>query len=354
MEIARVSLKYALYVFLVIFMIIVPPLFSAIGYTWPVVVISYGMAFAIGGLGFNLLLGYTGLLSFGHAAFFGGGAYIAALYFKYMRPVPYGKPQPLFVTSLEVWLLLAIVGIAIISMIFGAICVRHTEVYFAVLALALSMVLWGLAFRLYWYTGGGEGMRVPTPSLLGIDYHDAVEISRTMTKLEFFVGPYYYYELFIFLICIAVMWVIVKSPFGKTLQSIRANATRAEFVGIRVRMYRWIAFVLSGIFASIGGVLWAPINGQCTPDVLYWFTSGIFVFLTIVGGYRMFAGPLVGGILYEFLEIYARGHFHEIWQIILGGILVVFVLFLPKGITGGLVSLYERIKVGRMRSGGLA
>ena len=184
----------------------------------------YGLTFAIAALGFNLLLGYTGLLSFGHSAYFGMGAYTVAFIVR-----------DLHVQSMELCILGGLLSTLVISALFGYVCVRHTRIFFGILTLALSQVLWSLAFKFFWVTGGTDGIRVPRSSvtLLGglLDFKGAGAYSR-------FVYAYYYYVLIVFLIAVAVMWVIVHSPFGKALQAIRDNETRASFVGIRVRRYR--------------------------------------------------------------------------------------------------------------------
>jgi branched-chain amino acid transport system permease protein len=129
------------------------------------------------------------------------------------------------------------------------------------------------------------------------------------------------------------MWVIVHSPFGKALQAIRDNETRAEFVGAQVRRYRWVAFVVSGAYAGLAGALWAPLNGLTTPDIMHWTFSGKIVFFTVLGGFQTFAGPIIGAIVYNYLETYAVGH-TVYWQMVLGIVLVVLVLALPAGIAG--------------------
>ena len=113
------------------------------------------------------------------------------------------------------------------------------------------------------------------------------------------------------------MWVIVHSPFGKALQAIRDNETRASFVGIRVRRYRWIAFVISGTFTGLAGMLWVPLNGLTTPDILYWPFSGEIVFMTVLGGFRTFTGPIVGAIAFNYLKVYAVAS-SQYWQLLLG------------------------------------
>src|SRR5262249_33948608 len=147
------------------------------------------------------------------------------------------------IASMELFLAGSIISSAILSVVFGFVCVRYTRIFFGILTLALSQVLWSLAFKFFWVTGGTDGLRVPTPSLLGISPGD--------DKMEFLAHGYYYYVLAVFIICVMLMWVIVHSPFGKALQAIRDNETRATFIGIRIRRYRLIAFVISGIFTGI-------------------------------------------------------------------------------------------------------
>lgn len=285
--------------------------------------LAYGLVMAIAALGFNLLLGYTGLLSFGHSAFFGVGAYTVALMVKYLK-----------IASMELFLVGAIVASVLVAALFGIVCVRYTRIFFGILTLALSQVLWSLAFKFFWVTGGTDGLRVPTPTLVGL-------VTGKGDKIDFLAHAYYFYVLVIFFGCVALMWVIVNSPFGKALQSIRDNETRAEFVGVQVRHYRWVAFVVSGLFTGLAGALWVPLNGLITPDNLHWTFSGKIVFMTVLGGFGTFPGPIVGAILYNYLEAYAVGN-TVYWQFVLGTVLVVLVLSLPTGVVGTAGRLLER------------
>jgi len=149
--------------------------------------------------------------------------------------------------------------------------------------------------------------------------------------------------LALFTVCVIVMWVIVHSPFGKALQAIRDNETRAEFIGIRIRRYRLIAFVVSGAFAGVAGALWAPLNGLATPDVLVWTFSGEIVFMAVLGGFNSFIGPIVGAMAFTYLKTYAVG-FTVYWQLLLGTVLVVLVLALPKGIMGMVELLVAKVR----------
>ena len=284
------------------------------------VLLSYGLIFAIAALGFNLLLGYTGLLSFGHSAYFGTGAYAVAFIVK-----------DLHIVSMEAFILGGILASALVSGIFGFMCVRYTRIFFGILTLALSQVLWSLAFKFFWVTGGTDGLRVPTPSLLGGLVSMAV--GRAEDKLGFLSHRYYYYVLVVFCLCVGLMWLIVHSPFGKALQAIRDNETRAEFVGVQVWHYRWVAFLISGVFTGLAGALWVPLNGLVTPDILHWTFSGKIVFFTVLGGFQTFVGPIIGAVVYNYLETFAVGY-TVYWQMFLGIVLVVLVLALPAGIVG--------------------
>jgi branched-chain amino acid transport system permease protein len=307
---------------LVILPFVVPP--------YQTVLLSYGLVFAIAALGFNLLLGYTGLLSFGHSAYFGVGAYAVAFVVKYLK-----------IDSMEVLLLAGILGSALVAALFGLLCVRYTRIFFGILTLALSQVLWSLAFKFFWVTGGSDGLRVPTPTLLA----GTVKIGATagQDKLDFLSHRYYFYVLAIFVICVVLMWVIVHSPFGKALQAVRDNETRAEFVGVQVWHYRWVAFLISGIYTGLAGALWVPLNGLTTPEILHWTFSGKIVFFTVLGGFQTFFGPIVGAGIYNYLETYAVGH-TVYWQMVLGVVLVVLVLALPAGIVGTAIRLMPRFR----------
>ena len=221
-------------------------------------------------------------------------------------------------------------------------CVRHTRIFFSILALALSQVLWSLAFKFFWVTGGTDGIRVPRSSITLfaglIDFRGPGAYPR-------FVYSYYYYVLVLFVIAVAIMWVIVHSPFGKALQAIRDNEVRASFVGIRVRRYRWIAFVISGVFTGLAGALWVPLNGLTTPDILYWPFSGEIVFMTVLGGFRTFTGPIVGAMAFNYLKVYAVAS-SQYWQLVLGGVLVVLVLVLPTGIVGTIARFAGKLRRG--------
>jgi branched-chain amino acid transport system permease protein len=295
--------------------------------------VSYGLIFGIAALGFNLLLGYTGLLSFGHSAFFGAGAYAAAFLVKYAG-----------IRSMEAFIVGGVLASLLVAALIGAVCVRYTRIFFGILALALSQVLWSLAMKLFWVTGGTDGLRVPTPTLLG----GVVGAAGAGNKTDFLAHRYYYYVLAVFAVATAVMWVIVHSPFGKALQAIRDNEVRAEFVGVQVRRYRYVAFLVSGVFTGLAGALWVPLNGLTTPDILYWPFSGRIVFMAVLGGFRTFWGPIVGAFVYNYLEVWAVGA-TVYWQLVLGVVLVALVLAMPTGLVGTAGQVVARWR-GRPRS----
>jgi ABC-type branched-subunit amino acid transport system permease subunit len=270
--------------------VVVLLLFPQFGGLYQTQLLTYGLIFAIAALGFNLLLGYTGLLSFGHSAYFALGAYTAAFMVKYLG-----------VGSMELYILGGLLITAVISAAFGYVCVRHTRIFFAVLTLALSQVY------------------------------------------QSFVFSYYYYVVGLFLVCVSLMWVIVHSPFGKALQAIRDNETRAQFLGIRVRHYRWIAFLVSGTFTGLAGILWVPLNGLVTPDIAWWPFSGEIVFMTVLGGFRNFTGPIIGAVVFNYLKTYAIAS-TVFWQAALGIILLVLVLALPAGIVGACSRLTAKLR----------
>jgi branched-chain amino acid transport system permease protein len=298
--------------------------------TYQIQLVTYGLIAAIAALGFNLLLGYTGLLSFGHSAYFGLGAYTVAFVEQRLGP-----------QSMEFYILIGIPVVAIASALFGYVCVRHTRIFFGILTLAISQVVYSLALKLYWVTGGSDGLRVPRPALLlGL-----LNFSGPR-GFQQFITSYYYYVLAIFVVCVVLMWVVVHSPFGKALQAIRDNEVRARFLGLRIRRFRWISFLVSGTFTGLAGILWVPLNGLTTPDVLYWTFSGEIVFSALLGGFRNFTGPIVGGIVFTYLKTYAVAT-TEYWQLLLGVVLVTLVLVLPTGIVGGLSTLGLRLRKGR-------
>ena len=282
-------------------------------------------AYAITVIGFNLLFGYTGLLSFGHALFMTVGAYTAAFLT--------GKFSVLY---MEVILVVAVIISSILAALIGAICVRYIKIYFAMLTLAFGMLFYTFLLKFYYLTGGDEGMRVLRPYLLGFNLSE-------IPKMQFLTGSYYFYTLAILAILTFAMWKIVSSPFGLCLKAIRDNPEKAEYLGVSVRKYRWYAFIISGAYAAVGGALLAPAVGQVDPGLTYWTHSGTLVFMTLLGGFEDFFGPLIGGIVYIFLQDKVMS-LTTYWRFIFGGILAFIVIAAPGGIAGVINSLVKRGK----------
>ena len=289
--------------------------------TYHVLLMLPFMAYAVVLLGLNLLFGYTGLVSFGHALFIGIGAYAGAFLTAHTG-----------VRSLEVMLLGAALLGALAAAPVGALCVRYVKIYFGMLTLAFGMVFYTFVLKFYRFTGGDEGMPVKRPSLLGLAF-------EALPKTDYLTGPYYYYSLAVLVVATAVMWRIVQSPFGLCLKTIRDNPVKAEALGVSVKRYRWFAFVISAVYASVGGALLGPPIGNVDPTLAYWTHSGDIVFMTLLGGFSSFFGPLLGAFVFIYLQDTIKSVF-PYWRLIFGAILAFIVIFAP----GGLMSLLTRAR----------
>jgi branched-chain amino acid transport system permease protein len=273
------------------------------------------MLLSLFSLGFNLLFGYTGLLSFGQAGFYAVGAYACG---KILLAVP----------SLLAGIIggVAIAGVA--SFLLGLLCIRHTRIYFSMLTLSFGMMIFSLAWKWRDMTGGDDGLvgipRAPLeiPGLLRLN----------MTPME----NYYYVVLVFSILAIYVFYRIVHSPMGLTLQGIRDSETRTACVGISVRNYRLISFTIAGLYAGLAGALLPPLESTVTPPVAHWSQSAEPVLATLLGGIYTFIGPIVGAILFYIMkDIIVR--FTQYWLICLGAIVVVLVL----GFRGGVMSIFH-------------
>jgi branched-chain amino acid transport system permease protein len=280
-------------------------------------------AYAIMVLGLNLLFGYTGLLSFGHAFFVALGAYTAAFCIGKLS-IPY----------MEVILVFAVIIASLLAALIGFICVRYIKIYFAMLTLAFGMLFHSFLMKFYHLTGGDEGMRVLRPYLLGFDLSE-------IPKMKFLTGSYYFYCFFILALLTFVMWKIVSSPFGLCLKAVRDNPEKARYLGVNVKRYRWYSFIISGAYAAIGGALLAPAIGQVDPGLAYWPHSAILVFMTLLGGFANFSGPLIGVLVYIFLQDRVMS-LTAYWRLIFGALLAFIVIAAPGGIVGSISSLAQR------------
>jgi branched-chain amino acid transport system permease protein len=283
----------------------------------------YGLIAAIAALGFNLLLGYTGLLSFGHSAFFGIGAYSVAFLLRDAG-----------IRSMELYILIGLPVAALTSALFGYICVRHTRIFFGILTLAFGMLFHSFLFKFYNLTGGDTGIRVLRPTLIGQDW-------KELDKTAFLIGPFYYACLVLAVVLGFAMWRIVHSPFGLQLAAIRENARKAEYLGVRVRLFRLIAFLISAFYGAIGGAILAVNTGQADPELAYWTHSGELVFMTVLGGFASFFGPLVGAFTFIFLKSELMGA-TQYWRFFLGATLALIVIAFPRGLMGLAGDLWKK------------
>ncbi len=316
------SPRTAAYVAALVLLLFLPQFLSP----YHLMLMESGLSLAIMALGLNLLLRYTGVLSFGHGAYFAAGAYAVGLLYMYL-------PDKF---TFENAILAAVLASAAVSALFGFVCVRHTRIFFAILTLALSMLLFAVLEKAYHYTGGSDGIRIPIPTFFGYEFEG-------MRRFQFLCGPYYYIVVGIFSAATLMMLAIVNSPFGKALQGTRDNELRAEMIGIRVKRYRWYAFVISGTFSGLSGGVWSFVNGHITPEISNWVFSGEIVYMVLLGGFTIFEGPIIGALLFTYLRLYAVA-MTEYWMLIIGATLIFLVLVLPSGVTGGLYSLFSRLK----------
>ncbi|MDY7573070.1 branched-chain amino acid ABC transporter permease [Actimicrobium sp. CCI2.3] len=282
----------------------------------------YVMAYGLLAMSLNLLVGLTGLVSFGHAAFFASGAYLFGLLMQSGR------------FSIPLAMLVTVLGTAVLSLVIGAICVRLKELYFSFITLAFQMFIHSVILTWVSLTGGDQGLRggIPRPPFLGIDLEDSTSL--------------YLFCVVVFVVCVAVMRQIWQSPFGYTLRLIRDNPNRAVFLGVNVVRMKLGIFVLAGAMASMGGVLLALFVSGAYPDFAFWTTSGEAIFMIMLGGTQLFFGPIVGAVLLRLLE-----HFATIYTghsgLVLGIVILIIVLGLRQGIGDYVVDWLRRRKDGR-------
>ena len=273
-------------------------------------------------MSFNLLYGYMGQISFGHAAFFGLGAYATAMVFTRFKSVGGEISMPDFLLSLLAGPPAAALG----ALIVGFFCVRLTGIYFAMLSLAFGELLFYVVFSWYSFTKGDDGIQGLLPPPL---FQDAVN--------------FYYLTLVIVVAAAVVMWRITESPFGYTLRTLRDNQRRAAFLGTNVMVHMLANFVIAGAFAGLAGALWGPFSRSVNPVLLGWGESGIAVFMTLIGGAGAFIGPMMGSVIYTMLQAMVK-MYTVYWPLTIGTIILLIVLFLPGGVLG---LVEKRIKARR-------
>lgn len=268
---------------------------------------------ALAAMSLNFLLGYTGVLSFGHAAYFGLGAYGAGMTIRYLLP------------STPVGILVGVLVGTIAACIIGALIVRLRGVYFAMVTIAFGQVFYFIAFRWNSVTGGDDGLsgwkRVPL--------HFGTHVLDILNDDKAF----YYFVLVFFALAVTAMAALLRSPFGRTLLAIRENERRARFLGIPIERHIWLSWVVSCLFASLSGALYGLLNNFADPHGLHWSQSGDFVIMAVLGGMRSFWGPLIGAAIFVVLQDYLSS-LTENWQSFIGLFFVLVVLFFPRGVLG--------------------
>lgn len=276
---------------------------------------------AVAACGLNLIFGYADMVSFGPAGHYAVGAYTTAL----------------LIVKLKANFALAMIAGPIVAafsgVIIGWFCVRRTAIYFALLTLAFSQIIYTIIFQWYSFTGGDNGIvgiRIPT-FLTGIT-------------------PYYYFTLIIAVICLLAMWLICNSAFGRTLQAIRENPERTAFIGINVKRYRLAAYVLSCFFLGAAGSLFCGFNQNVFPDYAHWAKGADFLVVCLMGGLYNFFGPVLGAAVYIFLSKLIMS-FTEYWPLFLGTIIVLVVLFLKGGFMGFLTAKFSALLPDRKKGG---
>jgi len=278
-----------------------------------VLTLQLGTLYVLFAVATNLLLGQTGLLSFGQAVFFGVGAYTVTI----------GSTVAGWPFWLTVIAAIAIPGI--LSALIGALSLRARKFYFGLITLAFSQLFFTLSRQFYDLTGGDTGM-------FGVDLPKWLVRPADSFRLT----------VVVVIVCVIALWFVTRSPFGQTLRAIKENRQRAQALGIDVYRHEWIAFVIAGSFTGVAGLLFAIGQQAAYPTLLDWQTSGIPLFMALIGGMNSFWGPIVGAVVFHFgrqgLVTYTSH-----WQLFFGLLILVVVLFAPNGIAGAVESIRRRI-----------
>ena len=293
----------------------------------PLLVIQQGILFGMAAVGLNLLLRHIKLVSFGHAAFFGTGAYTVALLASTNAERLLGAPD----IAAFLPLLLAATGVAIVmAAIIGFLSLRYTGLYFSLLTLAFGQLLYAIVNGNNALLGGSDGLGIrPGPTgqvtMLGANLGDNYSLVM------------YYVSAILLVAGLYVMYRIVNSPFGKALDAIGQDRTRAEFIGLPVKRYIWVAFVISGVYTGIAGAMFAMTQQYINPmQTLFFLRSGDILFMAILGGFQTLVGPVIGGVVLEFLLFIGEDIAGNLDSLVAGIALLVLVYGFPRGIIGSL------------------
>ena len=270
------------------------------------------LIYALFALSLNVLIGFTGNISFGHAAYFAIGGYACAILLT-----TYGWP-------LAASLPAAVVLAGLVAAVVGYFCVRLTQIYFAMLTLAFAMLVWGVCFKWKEVTGGDDGFTgIKLPTML------ASPVS------------YFYFTLAVVAVGVAALWVICHSAFGLTLVAVRENGVRAGFIGVDTRRMRWAAFTVAGTFGGLAGALFGMYHRGMYIENAFWTESANVLIMVLLGGIYSFVGPIFGAAALHLLQTFTN-QYTPYWPTVLGLILLVIVLVLPDGLIGLVARLKGR------------
>lgn len=292
---------------------------------WPFFIRPYYLSltidiliFAIFAMSLDLLLGYTGLPSFGHAAFFGLGGYLVA-YLAGNNAPALGLTSNLFIT-----LPLVLLVTALVALVVGFFVLRTSGIYFLMITLAFAQMLFSIAIRWSGVTGGSDGLAGVARPSIGLGPFTYSFVSRE---------SFYYLTIFFFLLCYWLLRRIVNSPFGWTLRGIRENEQRMRALGYATFRYKMAAFAIAGAFAGLAGLLMVSSFRQAAPEYLYWKTSGEVMLMVIIGGAGTLSGPLVGATIVRLFPLLISSYIDR-WETLEGLLFIAFVLFAPRGLVG--------------------
>lgn len=279
----------------------------------PFYVYTLALIFVTGllAMSLNLVLGYGGLYQFHHGVFYGFGAYAVALTLKK--------------TPLPAWLgfIAGPIAAALLGLLIGWFCIRLTQLYFGMLQISLGSLVWAIVFRWYSVTGGDDGIHgIPIPSAIA-----SLQNS-------------YYFILAVFALSLAVLYVIIKSPFGATLQATRDNPQRCEAIGVNVKRHQLMGIVIASFFAGVAGVLFVVLEHSVFPGLLFWVLSLEIFIMCLLGGWFTFLGPAIGAGIIVLLQTYV-GSYTEYWTAIMGVLLILLIFFLPEGVMGFLLDRFR-------------
>lgn len=315
--------REALIAAIVLAILILIPIFSDSS-----AVVDFGIrlaAFAVFATSLNMLVGFGGMVSFGHALYFGAGAYSFGLIMQHFQlPIPLA-------------FLLAVGFCATVAAVVGAICVRLKEIYFAFLTLAFQMLFHSIVISWTSLTGGDQGLMggLPRPPFLGLNLVNPTDL--------------YWFAVVVGVGSLLIMRYILQSPFGYTLRMVRDNPDRAKFLGVNVWRIKLLAFVLAGGFAGVGGIIMALLVSGAFPEFTYWTMSGEAVFMVLMGGVNTFIGPVLGAaLLLGFNDVITRVTDHH--GLALGAIILLFALVFKHGITDFIVQGWQRITGKKVQS----